>query len=130
MSTSGGSSAVPSLDSLKALPVTALQQALAGSDVDQRGILEKADLAACVHDNFHRLPLATRANVTALVEAPKKDLVRTDVLQALGSRISRLQSDEQYSVRLFQVQLPVHHTVQNLFAYITDTCLMCPSFTR
>eukprot|EP00892_Ulva_mutabilis_P010674 jgi/Ulvmu1/797/UM010_0171.1 len=46
--------------------------------------------------------MATRADISALVEAPKKELVRMDVLQALGSRVARLQSDEQYSVRLFQ----------------------------
>lgn len=83
--------------------MTALQQALSGSDIDQRGILEKADLAACVHNNFTRLSMATRADISALVEAPKKELVRMDVLQALGSRVARLQSDEQYSVKLFQV---------------------------
>lgn len=128
-------SAVPSLESLKALPVTALQQALSSSDIDQRGILEKADLAACVHDNFHRLPMAVRADVSALVEAPKKDLVRTDVLQALGARISRLQSDEQYSVRLFQVHLlsisgpDATHEASNLHRNNTDAYTISPPLT-
>ena len=112
--------------------MTALQQALSSSDIDQRGILEKADLAACVHDNFHRLPMAIRADVSALVEAPKKDLVRTDVLQALGARISRLQSDEQYSVRLFQVHLlsisgpAARRTASNLHRNNTDAYIRSP----
>lgn len=85
------------------MPVTLLQQVLAAAELDYRSILEKADLARAVHENFESLPLAVRAEVSALVQTPSKELARSDVLQALGARISRLQADEQYSVRLFQV---------------------------
>lgn len=84
------------------MPVTLLQQVLAAAELDYRSILEKADLARAVHENFESLPLAVRAEVSALVQTPSKELARSDVLQALGARISRLQADEQYSVRLFQ----------------------------
>lgn len=93
----------PTTDKLMEMPVTLLHQLLYTVNVEH-GHLSKAALVEAVSDNFDSLPLAVRANVTALAEAPTKDLARTDVLHALAARTARLQPDEQYSVRLFQVR--------------------------
>ena len=96
--------ACPSTARLAEIPASLLQQLLAAAEQNHRNISEKAHLVEAVHANFESLPLAVRADVAALAESPSKELARTDVLQALGARISRLQADEQYSVRLFQVR--------------------------
>ena len=87
------------------LPAAALQRALANGNVDHRHCIEKTDLAVKLRDSNAHLPLSVRSDITALVQAPKTDLaLQEDVHHALLARVSRLQLDEQYSVRLFQVR--------------------------
>lgn len=94
----------PSLETLRSLPVGVLQRALSASDVDHRQCIEKADLVAKVHSEFSSLPHAVRSEITALTTAPPSNIAHVDLHQALQARIARLHPDEQYSVRLFQVQ--------------------------
>jgi hypothetical protein len=90
---------------LRSLPAVTLQRALSAGNIDHRHCIEKSDLASALHSSFDHLPLDLRSEITSLIKAPKHDLATVDVQQALLARVTRLQQDEQYSVKLFQVRL-------------------------
>lgn len=96
----------PSTAELSKLPVTYLQQVLGNCGIDYRHCTEKRDLIELLSDNFVKLPVLTQAEVTDIVRAPPRDVVTVDARQALASRVSRLQADEQYIVRLFSEARP------------------------
>ena len=98
----------PAVDDLRSLPAGALQRALSAGNIDHRHCIEKADLAAALHGSFDSLPLSVRSEVHSLIKAPRNELAPLDVSQALLARITRLQLDEQYSVKLFQVSFCTH----------------------
>jgi hypothetical protein len=73
--------------------------------VDFRDCVQKSDLAQRTHANFDALPLHVRGQITDIIKRPTSELVRAEVENALSSRVSRLFTDEQYAVNLFQVRM-------------------------
>jgi hypothetical protein len=94
----------PSLEQLRSLPVGILKRTLDSNNIDHRRCVEKKDLVAKVHEVFALLPLPIRSELLALTQRPGNELGAVDVHHAaLVGRVSRLQPDEQYSVKLYQV---------------------------